>query len=90
MFYFTLILKIMSTENLKSNQFQDAMNGSEISNYIEKSLNNFSSTKNNNEGYWRLHNKDNPNDDGDQLKAVSGICFTFVALFILGTYSCLL
>ncbi len=80
----------MSTENLKSNQFQDAVNGSEISDYIEKSLNNFSTTKINNEGYWRLYNKDNPNDDGDQLKAVSGICFTFAALFILGTYSCLL
>ncbi len=90
MFYFTLILKIMSTENLKSNQFQDAVNGSEISSYIEKSLNNFSTTKINNEGYWRLHNKDNPNDDGDQLKAVSGICFTFISLFILGIYSCLL
>ena len=90
MFYFTLILKIMSTENLKSNQFQDAVNGSEISSYIEKSLNNFSTTKINNEGYWRLHNKDNPNDDGDQLKAVSRICFTFISLFILGIYSCLL
>jgi len=90
LFYFTLILKIMSTENLKSNQFQDAVNGSEISDYIEKSLNNFSTTKINNEGYWRLHNKDNPNDDGDQLKAVSGICFTFISLFILGIYSCLL
>ena len=79
----------MSTENLKSNQFQEAVNGSEISSYIEKSLNNFSTAKNN-KGYWSLHNKDNPNDDGDQLKAVSGICFTFISLFILGTYSCLL
>ena len=80
----------MSTENLKSRQFNNAVHGSEISNYIEKSLNNFSTTKNNNEGYWRLNNKDNPNDDGDQLKAVSGICFTFISLFILGIYSCLL
>tara|TARA_B100000614_G_scaffold251275_1_gene262607 strand:+ start:402 stop:641 length:240 start_codon:yes stop_codon:yes gene_type:complete len=79
----------MSTENLKSNQFQDAVNGSEISNYIEKSLDSFSTTKIN-EGYWKLYNKDNPSDDGDQAKAVFGICFTFAALFILGTYSCLL
>ena len=79
----------MSTENLKSNQFQDAVNGSEISSYIEKSLNNFSTTKINNEGYWRLYNKDNPGDDGDQVKAVLGICFTFAVLLILGTYSCL-
>ena len=65
------------------------MNGSEISSYIEKSLNNFSTTKINNEGYWRLYNRDNPNEDGDQVKAVSGICFTFATLFVLGTYSCL-
>jgi len=48
-----------------------------------------SSNKNNNEGYWRLYSKDNPNEDGDQVKAVSGICFTFATLFVLGTYSCL-
>ena len=78
----------MSTENLKSNQFQDAVRNSEINDYIEKSLLNFSA-KNNNEDYWRLYNKDNPNEDGDQVKAVSGICFTFATLFVLGTYSCL-
>ena len=78
----------MSTENLKSNQFQDAVRNPEISKYIEKSLDNFSNT-NNNEGYWRLYNKDNPNEDGDQVKAVFGICFTFAALLVLGTYSCL-
>ena len=78
----------MSTENLKSNQFQDAVRNPEISKYIEKSLDNFSNT-NNNEGYWRLYNKDNPNEDGDQVKAVSGICFTFVTLLVLGAYSCL-
>ena len=47
---------------------------------------NFSNT-NNNEGYWRLYNKDNPDEDGDQVKAVSGICFTFATLLVLGTYS---
>ena len=79
----------MSTENLKSNQFHNAVHGSEISDYIEKSLDSFSSKKIN-KGFWKLYNKDNPNDDGDQAKAVFGICFTFVTLFILGTYSCLL
>ena len=76
----------MSTENLKSNQFHDAVRSSEISEYIEKSLDNFSN-KNNNEGYWRLYNKDNPNENSDQVKTVSGICFTFTALLVLGTYS---
>ncbi len=78
----------MSTENLKSNQFHDAVRSSKISEYIETSLDNFSNT-NKDEGYWRLYNKDNPNEDGDQVKAVSGICFTFAALLVLGTYSCL-
>ena len=35
----------MSTENLKSNQFHDAVNSSEINEYIEKSLDNFSTAK---------------------------------------------
>ena len=78
----------MSTENLKTNQFHDAVRNSEINDYIEKSLVNFS-TKNNNEGYWTLYNKDNPNENADQVKTVSGICFTFTALLVLGTYSSL-
>ena len=78
----------MSTENLKRNQFHDAVRSSEISEYIENSLDNFSNT-NNNEGYWRLYNKDNPNENADQVKTVSGICFTFTALLVIGTYSSL-
>ena len=78
----------MSTENLKSNQFHDVVRNSEINDYIEKSLDNFSNT-NNNEGYWRLYNKDNPNENSDQIKTVFGICFTFTALLVLGTYSSL-
>ena len=78
----------MSTENLKNNQFHDAVRSCEISKYIENSLDNFSNT-NNNEGYWRLYNKDNPNENSDQIKTVFGICFTFTALLVLGTYSSL-
>ena len=78
----------MSTENFKTNQFHDAVRNSEINDYIENSLDNFSNT-NNNEGYWRLYNKDNPNENSDQVKTVSGICFTFTALLVLGTYSSL-
>ena len=78
----------MSTEKLKRNQFHDAVTSSEISEYIENSLDNFSNTSNN-EGYWRLYNKDNPNENADQVKTVSGICFTFTALLVLGIYSSL-
>ena len=36
---------------------------------------------------WQLYNKSNILDDADQLKAVTGICFTFSILIILGLYS---
>tara|TARA_B100000989_G_scaffold117443_1_gene86398 strand:+ start:203 stop:436 length:234 start_codon:yes stop_codon:yes gene_type:complete len=36
---------------------------------------------------WQLYNKSNILDDADQLKAVTGICFIFSILIILGLYS---
>ncbi len=48
---------------------------SEISNYIESILK--KKDKDNSYKFWKL-------DDDDQLKAVTGICFTFGALFIIG------
>ena len=36
---------------------------------------------------WQLNYKSNILDDADQLKAVTGICFTFSILIILGLYS---
>ena len=36
---------------------------------------------------WQLNNKSNILDDADQLKAVTGICFIFSILIILGLYS---
>ena len=36
---------------------------------------------------WQLYNKSDLKEDGDQLKAVIGICFTFLILIILGLYS---
>ena len=46
---------------------------------INQKLNNFNS--------WQLYNKSDLQEDGDQLKAVIGICFTFLTLIILGLYS---
>jgi len=37
--------------------------------------------------FWQIYNKLDVNEDGDQLKAVTGICFTFAILIILGLYS---
>ena len=42
------------------------------------------------EGFWKLYDKSYSNEDGDQLKAVIGICFMFSALFLLGLYSSLI
>ena len=36
---------------------------------------------------WKLYDKSNINEDGDQLKAVWGICLMFSALIIMGLYS---
>ena len=38
-------------------------------------------------GYWKLYDKSYENEDGDQLRAVIGICFMFSMLTILGLYS---
>ena len=87
-FILQLFKKNMSTENIERNRFHETVNSSEINDYIEKNLDSFSTAKSN-EGFWNLHNKNNPSDDSDQIKTVFGVCFTFVVLLILGTYSCL-
>ncbi len=38
---------------------------------------------------WKLYDKSNINEDGDQLRAVIGICLMFSALIIMGLYSSL-
>ncbi len=40
-------------------------------------------------GYWKLYDKSYEKEDGDQLKAVVGICFMFTVLILLGLYSSL-
>ena len=51
---------------------------SEISTYIENLLN--KKNKDNSYKFWKL-------DDDDQKKAVTGICFTFGTLFIIGLFA---
>ena len=36
---------------------------------------------------WKLYDKTNQNEDGDQLNAVIGVCFMFTVLTLLGLYS---
>tara|TARA_B100000989_G_scaffold261415_1_gene212444 strand:- start:57 stop:290 length:234 start_codon:yes stop_codon:yes gene_type:complete len=72
---------------------------SEVQKYIETALEkkknlfeadvvNFPNKKKLNDlNSWQLYNKLDLQEDGDQLKAVIGICFTFLTLIILGLYS---
>jgi hypothetical protein len=54
---------------------------------------NFNKSKNislENYNFWKLYDKLNPKENDDQLKAVTGICFMFVSLLLMGLYSTLL
>ena len=72
---------------------------SEVHKYIETALDTkknlfeaevikFPNSENvNNFGFWQLYNKSDKNEDGDQLKAVIGICFVIGILTVVGLYS---
>ena len=38
---------------------------------------------------WKLYDKSNASEDGDQLRAVVGICLMFTVLILIGLYSSL-
>ena len=40
--------------------------------------------------YWKLYDKTNIHEDGDQLKAVTGICLVLGVFSVIGLYSSLL
>ena len=40
--------------------------------------------------YWKLYDKKNIHEDGDQLKAVKGICLVLGVFSFIGLYSSLL
>ena len=40
--------------------------------------------------YWKLYDKTNIHEDGDQLRAVTGICLVLGVFSFIGLYSCLL
>ena len=40
--------------------------------------------------YWKLYDKTNIHEDGDQLKAVTGICLVLGIFSFIGLYSTLL
>ena len=63
---------------------QDVLFNGEVINFQkEKNLNNVELKKLDNQNVWKIN--DGSNDD--QLKAVTGICFMFGTLIIMGLYS---
>ena len=53
----------------------------------EEIINRSSKLKINDLEMWKLYDKSNVNEDGDQLRAVIGICFMFTMLVLIGLYS---
>ena len=49
----------------------------------DKKINNSENTREINSNFWKINEKSNE----DQLRAVIGVCFMFVALFLMGLYS---
>ena len=78
----------MSTENFKTKQYDELVTSSNISSYIGDRLQDYSSNKQNSE-HWKLYDKSDPREDGDQVRAVFGVCFMIAVLFCFGCYSLL-
>ena len=51
--------------------------------------NNFNNLDLDNSKNWKLYDKSSDIEDGDQLRAVTGICFMLLALVVMGLYSSL-
>ena len=72
-------------ENSEKNQ---NLFSSEIINFSsEKKINSSKDLVVDNSETWQLYDKTNEKEDGDQLKAVIGICFIIGVLIITGLYS---
>ena len=68
---------------------QNLFNAELINFPSDKKIQTSKNLKINNSKIWKLYDKSNINEDGDQLKAVTGICLMFSALILMGLYSSL-
>jgi len=53
----------------------------------DKKLDNLKKVEDDERKLWKLYDKSNSNEDGDQLKTVIGICFMLSVLIVVGLYS---
>jgi len=65
---------------------ENLLNAEVITFPTEKKDDELKNLETNTHGFWKISDKTNE----DQLRAVTGICFMFVTLFLIGLYSNLL
>ena len=66
---------------------EDLLNAEVINFPFDKEQSNSKNIKSDNFKFWKLYDKNYKNEDGDQLRAVLGICFMFGTLALIGLYS---
>jgi len=81
----TLEIRNYTEENLEKNK--NLYNAKVIDFPKDQHIDNYKNLQTNNFSTWKLYDKSNSKEDGDQLKAVLGICLMLSALTIMGIYS---
>ena len=81
----TLEIRNYTEENLEKNK--NLYNAKVIDFPKDQHIDNYKNLQTNNFSTWKLYDKSNSKEDGDQLKAVLGICLMLSALTIMGLYS---
>ena len=81
----TLEIRNYTEENLEKNK--NLYNAKVIDFPKDQHIDNYKNLQTNNFSTWKLYDKSNSKEDGDQLKAVLGIYLMLSALTIMGIYS---
>ena len=79
----------MSSENInENNNYKNVISHTELDKFFNNRLKNFPKlNKTLNTKYWTLYDKNDSQDDGDQLKTVTGICLMISVLVCTGAVS---
>ena len=79
----------MSSENInENNNYKKVISHTELDKFFNNRLKNFPRlNKTLNTKYWKLYDKNDSRDDGDQLKTVTGICLMISVLVCTGAVS---
>ena len=66
---------------------EEILNNAEVIDFPKDVINYSDKIEMNNSDLWKLYDKSNLNEDGDQLRTVIGICLMFTMLILIGLYS---